>query len=171
MKKTTQRVVNRRLCDLWGTDEPKLNTNIVWEKAERRKIKITKLTYTYADQHKEEHDKEEIDRMTAEQIIETLKNYYDQDNLHSVEYEISTSSQKMCLALYFDKEKVAISVFDELKDIIYYYNSKTGSDELVDIHGNVYPEYMVTNDFAVLECIISEFISKGKRTKMVAWKK
>lgn len=61
----------------------------------------------------------------------TLKNHYDQDNLHSVEYEISTSSQQMCLALYFDKEKVAISVFDELK----------------------------------------EFISKGKRTKMVAWRK
>lgn len=171
MKKTTQRVVNQRLCDLWGTDEPKLNTNIVWEKVERRKIKITKLTYTFADQHKEEHDKEEIDRMTADQMIETLKNHYNQNNLHAVEYEISTSTQQMCLALYFDKEKVAISVFDDLKDIIYYYNSKTGSDELVDIHGNVYPEYMVTENFETLQSIVTEFISKGKRTKLVAWKK
>ena len=171
MKKTTQRVANQRLCDLWGTEEPKLNTNIVWEKAQRRKIKITNLTYTYADQDKEEYNKEEIDQMTAEQMMETLKNHYRHNNLHSVEYEIYTSTQHMCLALYFDKEKVAISIFDDWKDIIYYYNSKTGSDELVDIHGNVYPEYMVTEDFDTLQSIVMEFISKGKRTNQVAWKK
>ena len=171
MKKTTQKVVNQRLCDLWGIEEPKLNTNIVWEKAERRKIKITNLTYTYVDQHKEEYNKEEIDQMTAEQMIETLKNHYNHNDLHAVEYEISTSTQHMCLALYFDKEKVAISIFDELKEIIYYYNSKTGSDELVDIHGNVYPKHMVTENFDTLQSIVMEFISNGKRTKQVAWKK
>ena len=171
MKKSAQRVVNQRLCNLWGTEKPKLNTNIIWEKAERRKIKITKLTYIYADQNKEEYSKEEIDQMTADQMVQTLKKLYDQNKLHAVEYEISTSTQHMCLVLNFDKEKVAISIFDDLKDIIYYYKSKNKSDELVDIHGNVYSDYMITKNFDILQSIVIEFISKGKRTKQVAWKK
>lgn len=101
MKKTSQKVIDRRLADLWATSEPKSNTNIVWEKTERRKFKITKIKYYFVDHQKLEYQKE--------------------------------------------------------------------GEELIDIQGNVYPQYMVTDNFEVLSCIISEYISKGKRTKSVAW--
>ncbi len=73
------------------------------------------------------------------------------------------------LAVAKDHELFSIGIFDEENSLIYYYNNGDTSGEYTELHGETYPNYMITKDIKLVLSVFKYFIENGKPYDKVQW--
>ena len=161
-----------KLQDIWGTEKVKEGTNIVYDRAKKKKAaNIENIEYRLVDNEKISISKEAIQKLTVSDILGELQRLSEQEKMETLEISEHSDNSMKVLTIEFEYPLFAIAIIDEWKDVIYYYNSGEGKREELEIGGNIYPKYMVSENKEVLYKIIDDFLNTGRPSKQVKWKK
>ena len=171
-KRIRPQTLQKRLEEIWGTEELKEGINVVYDKPQKKKeVNIVSIECKLINNEKINLPKEKIQQMTAQEIHEKLQELIAQKRIETLEMSERSDNSMKVLTVEFEFPLFAIAVIDEWTDVVYYYNSGQGGKEDVEIGGNVYPKHMVSEDEAVLFQVIDDFIKTGRPSKQVKWKR
>lgn len=126
-KRIRPTTLQNRLKEMWGTEEVKEGTNVVYDpRQKKREVNITKVECKLINKERLKIPKDKIQQMTALEIHQQIQELFEQQKLETLEISERTDSSMRVLTIEFEYPLFAIAIIDEWTDIIHYYNSGEG---------------------------------------------
>lgn len=115
-----------------------------------------------------EIDHEQIRKLSARKIINAVMKPFNSRELHSL--EIVSSEEGAVLTVRSENDKFSLGIIDEYNGSIYYYDNGGSDKDFIELSGETYPVFMISDNTDIFKTAITDFILNGTPSKRLTWR-
>lgn len=116
-----------------------------------------------------EFDENKIEKNSARKLINVIIKTFKLKELHTL--DIISSDESSVLSVRSENGQFSLGIINEASGDIYYYYNNVGSEtDFVELNGESYPSFMISNDDDVFKTAVTDFVLTGTYSKRISWR-